>query len=205
MIIINNNNLLKVLMAILALILFTFSSDANAQGMMQNIGTMFANGNAAFESLIRLTKLSAYIMGLFLVIGSVVKLSQLGSNPQVTPKTPLVMFISGIAIFALVGVVSIVSQTMAMGDGPGSILVPESSGITAGTKAALEGVLTFVRLLGYIAFIRGWFLINQFGMGKDGTLGRGLTHVFGGVAAINVQITAAIISNTFFPGLNLPF
>lgn len=203
--IINNNNLLRIILVIMTLILFTFSSDVYAQGVMQNVATAFANGNAAFESLIRLTKISAYIMGLFLVIGSVVKLSQLGTNPQVTPKAPLIMFISGIAIFALVGVVSIVSQTMAMGDGPGSILVPESNGITAGTKAAIEGVLTFVRLLGYIAFIRGWFLVNQYGMGKDGTLGKGLTHILGGVAAINVQITAGILSNTFFPGLNLPF
>lgn len=200
-----NNNLLKLIIFTVSVFLFTFSGDAQANGFMQNVGTAFANGNAAFESLIRLTKISAYILGLFLVVGSIIKLSQLGSNPQVTPKTPLIMFISGVAIFALVGVVSIVSQTMAMGDGPGSIFVPESDGITAATAAALEGVLTFVRLLGYIAFIRGWFLINQFGMGKDGTLGRGLTHVFGGVAAINVQITAGILANTFFPGLNLPF
>lgn len=205
-----NNNIVFKIFFILSLGLLLFSPNVYAAqastggGVMANIGQMFANGNAAFEALIRLTKVSAYMIGIFLVIGSIFKLSQLGSNPQVSPKTPIIMFVSGISVFALVGVVSIVSQTMAMGDGPGSILISAGNGLDAQTAAAITGVLTFIRLIGYIAFIRGWLLINQSGQGKEGTLGRGLTHILGGVAAINVQITAQILANTFAPGINLP-
>jgi hypothetical protein len=92
-----------------------------------------------------------------------------------------------------------------MGSGPGNILVQGGSGVTAQAQAAMVGVLTFIRLIGYIAFIRGWLLINQAGQGKDGTLGRGITHIFGGAAAINVQITAGILANTFAPGVPMPF
>lgn len=184
----------------LSLILFT----PNAQAAT-DIGTMFANGQASFEALIKLVKFSGYIIGIYLVMGSIFKFSQLGSNPQMSPKTPITMFFAGIGTFALIGTVSIATQTMAMGSGPGDILVTGGAGWTAQTMAAMKGVLTFIRLVGYIAFIRGWLLINQYGQGKEGTLGRGLTHIFGGVAAINVTVTATILANTFAPGVPMPF
>lgn len=185
-----------------AIAILTFTPEAHAQ---TDIGAMFANGQASFEALIRLVKFSAYIVGIFLVMGSIFKFSQLGSNPQLQAKTPITMFVAGIGIFALIGTVSIATQTLAMGSGPGDILLKNTGGWTAQTMAAITGVLTFIRLIGYIAFIRGWLLINQYGMGKEGTLGKGLTHIFGGVAAINATITAGILANTFAPGVPMPF
>lgn len=189
--------------AVVALVMLI--PDAHAQ---TNIGQMFANGQASFDALIKLVKFSAYIIGIFLVLGSIFKFSQIGTNPQITLKTPLTMFVAGIGIFALVGTVSIATQTLAMGSGPGDIFVQGGDGWTAQTMAAMKGVLTFIRLIGYIAFIRGWLIINQYGQGGQGAqggLGRGITHIFGGVAAINVTFTAQILANTFAPGVPMPF
>ena len=110
------------------------------------------------------------------------------------------MFFVGIGIFSLISTVSILSQTLSMGIGPGDSLVPVRPGLGSVTKEGLTGVLWFVRLVGYIAFIRGWLLLNQAGQGKDGSIGRALTHLGGGVAAINIDITATILMNTFAPG-----
>lgn len=59
------------------------------------------------------------------------------------------------------------------------------------------GVIYFIRLIGYIAFVRGFLLLNQAGSGQQGgqcgLIGRGLTHIFGGAAAINLKEFATII------------
>lgn len=67
-------------------------------------------------------------------------------------------------------------------------------------QAVLEGVEVFVMLVGYIAFIRGWFVLKNFADGQQGaTMAQGLTFLFGGALAINIgelvnalQITAGV-------------
>ncbi len=201
---------LKFLIVVVATLLL--QSNVYAQGLGTTVGDMFANGQASFEALIRLVKAASYIIGIFLVMGSIYKFSQLGKTaggPPVSPKTPIVMFFAGIGIFALTNSISIATATMAMGSGPGQILVTGTGGAgwTAQTTAAMTGVLTFIRLVGYIAFIRGWLMLNQSAQpnAQHGLLGRALTHIFGGVAAINVTIFAKILANTFAPGVPLPF
>lgn len=202
---------LKFLIVVVATLLL--QSNVYAQGLGTTVGDMFANGRASFEALIRLVKAASYIIGIFLVMGSIYKFSHLGrhngGNTPMSPKTPIVMFFAGIGIFALTNSISIATATMAMGSGPGQILVTGTGGAgwTAQTTAALTGVLTFIRLVGYIAFIRGWLMLNQSAQpnGQPGLLGRALTHIFGGVAAINLTIFAKILANTFAPGVPLPF
>jgi hypothetical protein len=115
------------------------------------------------------------------------------------------MFLVGVTIFSLTSALSMAQATMAMGDGPTAILMPSSGGFGASSAAALQGVFLFIRLVGYIAFIRGWLLLNQGGQGKDGVIARGLTHIMGGVAAINVVETAKVLANTLAPGMSVPF
>jgi hypothetical protein len=190
----------KKIALLFALVLAISSPSAFAQGA--SIGTMFANGTATFVAMIKLIQYSSYLIGIFLVLGSIFKFSQLGSNPQMTAKIPLTMFFVGVAIFALTGTLNVVGQTMAMGNGPGAALLPATSG-TAGIQAAMTGVLTFMRLVGYIAFIRGWLMLNAAGQGKEGMINRGLTHIVGGMACIHIDIFARMIAATFIPGIPL--
>jgi hypothetical protein len=55
-------------------------------------------------------------------------------------------------------------------------------------EKVLEGVEVFVMIVGYIAFIRGWFVLKNFADGQQGnvTLAQGLTFLFGGTLAINL-------------------
>ncbi len=197
------NKNLYILFAFSFLLLLPIESYAQTSAKLD---TMFANFSASAEAITKLIQYSSWIIGLYLVIGSVYKFAQLGSNPQLSPKVPISMFFVGVAIFSLTGMISVFTSTMAMGNtGPGAILAPTAGGFGATTAAGLSGVLLFIRMVGYLAFVRGWLLINAFGQGKEGTLGRGLTHVFGGVAAINVQVTADIIANTLAPGMKMPW
>jgi len=194
-----------VLKIVLLLGFFLFVSPVYAQGTV-NLGSMFANFVGSLHQLLDLLQYASYVIGIFLVVGSVYKFSQLGQgNNQLTVKTPLVMFFVGVAIFALTGSVAVMTQTMAMGSGPGDLLAPSMPGMDAMMGQAMLGVFLFIRLVGYIAFIRGFLLLNQYGQGKNEALGKGLVHIFGGIAAINVTVTAQILANTFAPGMPMPF
>jgi len=194
----------KILNIAILLALLAFASSSHAQGT--NLASMFSNAVSSIEQVLDLVQYSGYLIGLFLIIGAAYKLAQLGQGDgRITVKTPLVMFLVGVSIFALTGSVAIMTETLAMGSGPGDLLAPSASGMDATMSQALQGVMLFIRLVGYIAFIRGFLLLNQYGQGKEGVLGKGLIHIFGGVAAINVGITAQILANTFAPGVPLPF
>jgi hypothetical protein len=199
----NNNNNYWVIAGIAALMMMPLES--HAAGLSVGVDAMFANFAASSVALTRLVKYISYLIGLFFVINAIHKFSQLGSNQQITPKVPITMFFVGISVFSLTSVVGMATATMAMGSGPGAILMPSGPAFGAVTAAGLQGVFLFIRLVGYIAFIRGFLLLNQAGHGKDGAVGRGLTHIFGGVAAINITITAKILANTLSPGMVLPF
>jgi len=72
-------------------------------------------------------------------------------------------------------------------------------------QAVIEGVMVFVMLVGYIAFIRGWFVLKAFADGQQGaTVAQGLTFLLGGSLAINLgelvnalQETVGIAGITF--------
>lgn len=74
-------------------------------------------------------------------------------------------------------------------------------------EKVLEGVEVFVMIVGYIAFIRGWFVLKNFadgGQGPTASLSGGLTFLFGGALAINLgelvnalQTTVGVSSLTF--------
>lgn len=198
------NNKKMIIFGILGLLAFG-AEPAFAQGSIVN---MFANGLASFEALIRLVKLTAAIIGLFLIINSIYKFSQMGSDPKITAKIPIVMFLCGVGIFAVVATTGVITNTLAVGtNGPGKLLI-NSANIKGGevTAQALLAIVTFIRLLGYIAFIRGWIIINDYSQGKQqASLAKGLTHLCGGVFAINITNTAGLLANTFAPGVPTPF
>jgi hypothetical protein len=63
--------------------------------------------------------------------------------------------------------------------------------------AVVEAVMGFVMIVGFIAFIRGWFVLKAFADGSTtATLAQGLTFLFGGVLAINLGELVNILQKT---------
>ncbi|BCA94127.1 hypothetical protein TUM19329_04880 [Legionella antarctica] len=61
-------------------------------------------------------------------------------------------------------------------------------------------LMMLIRVIGLIAFVRGWVLIARSasqGQPPGGT-GKGLMHVFGGILAINIVGTLNMINNTLY-------
>lgn len=180
---------------------------ANAQSST-DLSTMFANFASSGSALIKLAYYISGIMGAFLCVSSVFKLVQVygGTGGQITVKTPIVTFLAGVALIAFTSTLNTVDATLAMsGGGAGDVLIGGGSSGSATISAALNGVFTLIQLVGYISFIRGWLLINQYGQGKNEALGKAIIHLVGGALAINVMWTAQILANTFAPGLSITF
>lgn len=59
-------------------------------------------------------------------------------------------------------------------------------------------LLSILQLIGVIAFVRGWVLMARSqGQGSQpGTLGKGITHVFGGILLMNIVFTINVVYNT---------
>lgn len=54
-------------------------------------------------------------------------------------------------------------------------------------EVVIEGLMTFIAIVGYIAFIRGWFVLKAFADGsQNSSLAQGLTFLIGGAVAINL-------------------
>lgn len=186
--------------------LVLLSSVVASPAYAADIGSMFASFTSSAQEISKLINVAAYIIGIYLIINSIFKFTKINQQGG-SLKGAVVMFACGCSLFSITGAISIALETASLGATPGAgdILAPASTGgMPAAMVAAMTGVLTFIKMIGYIAFVRGWLLLNAAGNGKEGALFRGLTHIFGGVAAINVTITAKIIANTIAPGLTIP-
>lgn len=68
---------------------------------------------------------------------------------------------------------------------------------SARVSAVVEAVMAFVAIVGFIAFIRGWFVLRNFADGQQGaTLAQGLTFLFGGALAINLGELVNVLQTT---------
>lgn len=196
-------------LALLAFCSIASAQTPAAQGAKGTLASMFVAFQPSVQSLIKLTIAASMIIGLYLVINSIYKLATLGESGGQrgdSAKGPLIMFFCGIALFGLMLSLRTVGETMMMGSGPGNFLMPTNSALNGPSAAAVVAIMWFIRLIGFIAIIRGFLLLNKHGQGgQQGELGRGLTHILGGTACVHIDFTARVMANTFAPGMSLPF
>ncbi|MDN7857983.1 hypothetical protein QZM81_19450 [Burkholderia cepacia] len=189
---------------------FTAALAVGAQSAMAqstgSIATMFANASTTWVALINLVVGASFLSGLFISCVALLKLKD-ASGGHTALKTPLWMAVIGAALIAMPAWIDTMTQTMSLGTNTGTQLLSEasSSSSLAGVSDAMNSVLLFVKLLGHIAFFRGLLMLKDYGSDKQGVgLGRGLTHLFGGAAAININATVSMLAATFLTGITLP-
>lgn len=189
----------------LTVLLAISTQSAMAQSSSGSIATMFANASSTWVAFINLARGMSFLAGFFLTGAGLIKLKDVGDGR--TPlKAPIWMMIIGAALFSMPASIDMMTQTMSLGSNTGTQLLSQAgSSSIPGIGDALTGVLLFVKLIGHLAFFRGLLILKDYGSDKQGaSLGRGLTHLFGGAAAININATTALIASTFFTGMSLP-
>ena len=178
-------------------ILNAFKSRAVAAA---SAGAMFEAFTPSAQKLFDFGPYVAWIIGVGLIIKAIFKFIELGNNPQVKASTPIVHFICGVGLIGLTTSIQVFADTMKVGSykpesNPGYILAP-GGGATGNPEAIMAGIFAFLMFVGMVAVIRGWLLLNQMALGKEGVLGKGLTHIFGGIALINLHVFAPLLARS---------
>jgi intracellular multiplication protein IcmC len=152
--------------------------------------------------VIQLIVASAYVMGLWFICLAILKLKAYGHqtvfmSTHASITGPLTYLVIGLVLFYCPTIVGTVNYTF-WGYGTESIIAYPDSASTS-LSGILDPVVAIVRVMGYIAFIRGWVILTRLGHqggGGQGTIGKGIIHIVGGIMAINVVGTWYIIQNT---------
>lgn len=161
------------------------------------------------------TLLSAFCY-LFAVGFLMVGITRLTKRAEDGPRGPagmgtIMTFITSSALFAFGDMMGAFSNSLFNNGGRIATGVDLSAlgGISTDDAAKIEtviqAVMAFIMIVGFIAFIRGWFVLRAFADGNQGaTMAQGLTFLFGGALAINlgplinaVQETVGITGITF--------
>jgi hypothetical protein len=150
----------------------------------------------------------SYLAGIALLL---VGISRLTKRLEEGPRGPagfgtIMTFIASGALFSFGDSMGTFTSSVFGDNNLMSVIVINSNVITNATDRAriekvLEGVEVFVMIVGYIAFIRGWFVLKNFADGQQGaTMAQGLTFLFGGTVAINLGELINALQNTIGMG-----
>jgi len=141
----------------------------------------------------------AYVAGFALLLSAVYKLRAYGQVRTMMPSNaqlagPLIQFSMAIALIFLPSIVTI-SVTSLWGSN--SLLAWPGGGDN--WDKILSAVFGMVRILGYIALVRGIILLSRASQpgAQQGTFGKGMTHLIGGIFAINIWGTVTVLSASF--------
>lgn len=169
-----------------------------------SLDQMFANFGTASVALMNLVRWSALPIGLFISGLALLKVREWNESNGRTPlKTPLILAAVGAALISFPLTTSIVTETMSLGATTGTSLsrVPSTGG-APGVAEAMKGILLFIKLVGHLSFLKGFLLLKGLAEGAQGmTIGRALTHIIAGAAAINIDSAAEAVANSV--GFNL--
>ena len=147
-----------------------------------------------------------YIAGLvFIVIG----ISRLIKTAQEGPRGPagigtIMTFVTAGILFSLEGIMGSFSTSL-FGDNIIETygVLDQSTGDVAVDKhieSVISAVIAFMFIIGWVSFIRGFFIIREVSEGGQASLMAGMTHIFGGALAVNLGPMMMAVQSTF--GLN---
>lgn len=161
-----------------------------AGGLDSVLVSLFAD---IYEPLISIILAFAYLAGIILVmvgIGRIIKTAQDGPRGPAGMGTIMTFVVAGV-LFSLSTIMASFSVSMFETSKVATFAVLSSSTGDAVVDdhilAIISTVLVFLTIIGYISFMRGFFIIKDVAEGNSqASLMAGVTHIFGGALAVNL-------------------
>jgi hypothetical protein len=183
---------------------------AGAPSTSQELDLMMAGFISNIKNpLMEVSSVVAILAGMFMIVHGLMKASKYGTDPKVHSMHSILTNLGFGAVLMAIG--DNLEMMLASIFGTNTITAPSSltwSGLTQLTQGAtaqfhivVAAALTFVQLIGIIAFIRGWLMMKKFMDGGNVSFAQALTHILGGCIAVNVAAFLEIMDKTF--GTNL--
>lgn len=149
--------------------------------------TILANIQNTIPQLMRMITAFAYIIGFYMVIQGVMKLKHVGEmRTQMSHEHHLTGPILHIAIGALLiylpSSVQVGLSTFWTNPNPYGYIIQQDQ-----WEQFMNVCFVVIQFIGVLSFIRGLIMLSHVGSGgQHGVLGRGLTHIIGGIFCINI-------------------
>ena len=180
-------------------------------GLMTNVGLdgLMVNLVMNIKSpMVFMLSCLSILIGVFLVIRGLVKGAKFGTDPKAhSVPNILANIIIGTIVYTIGMSMNTVMATVFGSEsiaGPGTVLSTIAYDFGDGTlpfQEAVYAALSFFQMIGMIAFIRGWLILKDAveGQGQK-TVSQGLTHILGGVLAVNIYGFLQVLDTTFGTG-----
>ncbi len=142
----------------------------------------------------------AVIFGIVMIFYNMIKLSKFGSDAKTNSLTPIIGSLIIGSLLVAVGQSMDISLTTLFGDGntisdiktqryTGLAYVPGGSFDMDRFNNAMSAVFTFLRIVGSLAFVRGFFVMkNALEGAGQATKGQAYTHIIGGTLLVNMPV-----------------
>lgn len=164
-------------------------------------GEMLKNFAESYEAIFNMLTAGAYVAGIGFGLLSIYSLKEYGEQRSMmstsTSIRPSLMYM----LIAMVFLYLPSAVDVLMMSTFGESAIPIADGSTTGSVVSVDIqliIFRIVQLVGLISFIRGWFILSQSAKsGGQPVMGKALTHIIGGVLAINIVGTKSVIQATF--------
>lgn len=168
-----------------------------------NIASMIENLSKTVPQLMMLVTAFAYVMGFYFIIHGIVLLKKYGEqrtmmSSEGSLKGPIIWITVGAAMIYLPSSVQSGLGTFWTEPTPYAYIDDQPNQ----WSQLINACFMIVQLIGTIAFIRGLILFTHMGGqgGQQGTFGKALTHIIGGIMLIDIYDFMKAIFNTFALG-----
>jgi intracellular multiplication protein IcmC len=175
-----------------------------------DIPQILINLNKTYPYLWKLVTGVAFVAGIVFALRSIYAFKVYGEartmmNPQTSLRAPVMfLFIAACLLYTPTGF-QMVMHTIYGYSNPEPLRYSDTA--TDDMRHAVEAALRLIQLIGIIAFVRGWFHLSkhshQGGGGGQHSIAKAMTHIFGGIMAVNIMGTYHMFTHTL--GINSLF
>lgn len=165
------------------------------------------NLSSAFDSIQKLIVALSYVIGLGMVARGVMMYKAFAdqtfhSQNRAEMAGPIVWIIIGCVLIYFPRTLDSSLITLFGSDeisGSSELIAWQSTLGTEKWKALSEVVIKYIKLVGFIAFLRGWIILSKMGHSgaQPGSITRAMVHVLGGILLIAIVDTVNILARTF--------
>lgn len=168
---------------------------------MADLTEIIRNLNQSLPPIENLIFGFSYVFGIMFLIRGIYRLKVYGESrtmmsQQSSIKEPLLLIVIGAVFFYIPTGINVLLNTTFGYDNPLSYSSLESQG--AIDSQAAVSVLNLVKIIGLITFIKGWYSLSKLGTqsAQGNSFGKSLTHIIGGLLAINIVGTINVVTST---------
>ena len=218
----NNKEVSKLYPAVgIPLFLLLFPNTVYA-GANIDVATVLSNLRQIINPIIVLVLTISFLGGVYMFFRGLGMLKQFGMPLTQMSRPgefagPMVYIVVGAFLIYLPTSTDVVTTTI-FGEAGGSIFSGDTAdvGLVGRASEELVGYLPgsvveqwaditdtivyFIQMIGFIAFVRGWFIISKAGNPgvQPGSISKGIIHIVGGILAVNFIPFMRAIGNTIF-------